>query len=352
MHIVFLNDSMCGGGAERAMANIVNELSKTNNIHLISLEDSFCVNLNSNITTSYFNKNINSRVKKFFGLLIDAYKLKQFIKKNKQSVVVSFQYRSNFINIISKLIGSKHKSVVSERNYPEKSLEYLPFFSFLLKKLYPLSDIVTCNASDTKELFTNKYGFSNVKLIFNGYNKKEILRLASMPLEDKYKSIFKKNVVLNIGRLTQQKGQAYLLEAFALLDSEKYHLLLIGKGDLEKSLHELAKKLKIEKRVFFVGYQENPYVFIEKSKVFAFSSLYEGFPNALAEALICKTAIASFNFKSGANDLISKKNLVDIGDITYLARVIEEEIIEKDTTLNIYDVANEYDLMLRQMINK
>jgi len=338
--IVFLNDSMCGGGAEKSMARIVNELCKKIPLKVISLENSFCVNLDKNIETFYFHKKFNGRIQKIFTLFYDAYLLKRFVKSNNIKKVVSFQYRSNLINIISKLFGSSHKVIISERNYPEYSLSYLPLFKAVVKILYKFADLVIVNASDTKELLEKEWKIKNVKLIFNGYNKKEIIKKSYEPIEDIYKSIFNKKTIINVGRLTFQKGQKYLIKTLTQLPD--YNLVLIGKGEDEKFLKNLAKKEGVEDRVYFLGFKDNPYKFIKKSDVFVFTSLYEGFPNALAEAVILRSKIVSFNFKAGANDLLPQKDLVEVGDINQLVEKILNAIVYNDVTKDIKEISEEF----------
>ena len=339
--VLFLNDSMCGGGAEKSMARIVNELIKEMPILLVSLEDSFCIELDNRIKTLYFNKKLNSKIDKIFSLFKDAIKLKKLVKKNKIKQVVSFQYRSNVVNILSKMFGSTHKVIISERNYPEKSLEYIPLFQKLVKFLYKKTDLVIVNATDTKNLL-EKWGISNIKLIFNGYDKERIYNLSQEKIEAKYLEIFNKKVIVNVGRLTYQKGQEYLIKSMPLL--KDMNLLLIGEGEDKEKLQVLAKELKVENRVFFIGFQKNPYKFIKKADVFVFTSFYEGFPNALAEALILQKPIVSFDFKAGANDLVD--NLVKIGDIDELVLKIKNPIIYKDKTKNIKEIAKEYKKVL------
>ena len=339
--VLFLNDSMCGGGAEKSMARIVNELIKEMPILLVSLEDSFCIELDNRIKTLYFNKKLNSKIDKIFSLFKDAIKLKKLVKKNKIKQVVSFQYRSNVVNILSKMFGSTHKVIISERNYPEKSLEYIPLFKRLVKSLYKKADLVIVNATDTKNLL-EKWGINNTKLIFNGYDKERIYNLSQEKIEDKYLEIFNHKVIVNVGRLTYQKGQEYLIKSMPLL--KDMNLLLIGEGKYKDKLKTLVKELKVENRVFFIGFQKNPYKFIKKADIFVFTSLYEGFPNALAEALILQKPIVSFDFKAGANDLVD--NLVKIGDIDELVSKIKNPIIYKDKTKNIKEIAKEYKKVL------
>jgi glycosyltransferase involved in cell wall biosynthesis len=338
--MLFLNDTMCGGGAEKSMALIIKELSKKNKIFLVSLDNKISFKFNNNVEVLSFNKELNSKVKKFFSLFKDAYKLSKFVKGKNIKKVVSFQYRSNLVNILSKKIfASPHKVIVSERNYPEKSLNYNKLFKLAVKFLYKKADLVIVNSTDSFNLM-KKWDIENVEKIFNGYDKQEICKLSKEEIEINKD----KKVIINVGRLTYQKGQKYLIEALRFLPD--FELWLVGKGEDEKFLKELVNKYSLEKRVKFLGFQTNPYKFVKNADIFAFTSLYEGFPNALAEAIILQKPIACFNFKAGANDLIDEKELVKIGDIEGLVERIKHPKVYPDKTLDIKEVAKIYEKVL------
>jgi len=338
--IAFLNDTMCGGGAEKSMALIIKELSKKYKIFLISLDNKVCFDFNSNVEIIIFNNELNSKLQKIFSLIKDAYKLSQFVKTNNVKKVISFQYRSNLINILSKTIfNSSHKVIISERNYPEKSLDYNKLFKYLIKILYKKSDLVIVNSSDSFNLM-KIWKINRVIKIFNGYNKKEIKKLSNEKLEIKKN----KQVIINVGRLTYQKGQTYLIKALKFLP--EYELWLIGKGEDEEHLKKLAKEYNVENQVKFFGFQKNPYKFIKKGDVFAFTSLYEGFPNALAEAIILQKPVVCFNFKAGANDLLPQEELIEIGNIKELINSMKNPKIYKDVTLDIKEIVKYYEKVL------
>ena len=82
-------------------------------------------------------------------------------------------------------------------------------------------------------------------------------------------------------------------------------MVILGQGELEKELKDLVKEMDIEDNVFFLGFQNNPFKFISRADVFALTSLYEGFPMCLAEAMACKTAVISVDCKSGPREMLA-----------------------------------------------
>ncbi len=98
--------------------------------------------------------------------------------------------------------------------------------------------------------------------------------------------------VLSVGRLSPEKGQRGLLEAFAQLD-ETAHLRLVGDGPERGALERRARELEIAERVEFVGAQPLDRVLDEmlQCEVFALSSLIEGIPVVLMEAMALSTCV-------------------------------------------------------------
>jgi glycosyltransferase involved in cell wall biosynthesis len=124
-------------------------------------------------------------------------------------------------------------------------------------------------------------------------------------IENRYRHIFEKRVIVNVGRLVQAKGQWHLIRAFSdvIKKIPELNLIIIGEGELESYLKELIIEMGLEKNVFLLGYQKNPFKFIAKSQLFAMSSLYEGFPVTLVEAAACKIPVLSTNCRSGPSEI-------------------------------------------------
>ena len=88
------------------------------------------------------------------------------------------------------------------------------------------------------------------------------------------------------GRLEAVKGQAFLINALTQLPTE-YHLAIAGDGQCRSDLQELAKKLGIAERIYFLGHVNNTHRFYPMLDIFCLPSLNEGFPLAPLEAQAC-----------------------------------------------------------------
>jgi glycosyltransferase EpsD len=92
-------------------------------------------------------------------------------------------------------------------------------------------------------------------------------------------------VVLTVGELTKRKNQKVLLNTMAQLDDPSMHYVLCGKGDQQEMLEQLAQELGIGDRVHFLGYRLDVPEIYRMADCFAFSSIHEGLPFALMEAM-------------------------------------------------------------------
>ncbi len=133
-------------------------------------------------------------------------------------------------------------------------------------------------------------------------------------------------VVLSVGRLTVQKGHSTLLRAFAeTLQSRRARLVVLGEGPERPNLLRLAQELGISGAVDFPGFRVNPFAYMARARLFALSSIYEGFPNVLVQAMACGTPVVSTDCPSGPGEILEGGKwgrLVPVNDSHSLAKAM------------------------------
>lgn len=140
--------------------------------------------------------------------------------------------------------------------------------------------------------------------------------------------IFKNDAPLLIaaGMLEPWKGFSDLINAIALvLKTKKAKLLILGDGPLRDSLQALIDQLDVGHSVRLAGYVDNPIKYFRKANVFVLSSLVEGMPNVLVEAMMCGCTPVSTNCPTGPSELLRDGKygyLVPVGDCVAIAEGI------------------------------
>lgn len=127
----------------------------------------------------------------------------------------------------------------------------------------------------------------------------------------------------NAARLTAQKGQKLLLEAAALLKRQQhpFRVLIAGTGELEDELRAYATSLGVQDVVEFVGFVEDIKSFYASVDLFALPSLWEGFGQVLAEAMLCRLPVVAWNASSNPEVVEHGRTglLCPTGDVRALA---------------------------------
>jgi glycosyltransferase involved in cell wall biosynthesis len=308
--IFFVINTAYGGGAERVIANLTKSLENRYNVYLILLykQTSEDYDTGGTIIVLDDGKKRNWVSKMFFFKK----RLEQLTFEYKPKLIVSFLLNASLCNILAR---TRVKKIVSIRNYLKNQLrgKKLKFWEFCFKYLFSRADLVVTVSKNMEQDMVENYNLNpeKSKVIYNPYNIENLLAASQESLDDKYSNIFKDRVIINLGHLGIQKGQYHLIRAFAELKKtvKDVRLVIIGKDnkelETERKLKELAKELGVLQDVFFLGYQKNPHKYLARSTVFVFPSLYEGFPNALVEAMICGLPVISSDCNTGPREILA-----------------------------------------------
>ncbi len=138
-------------------------------------------------------------------------------------------------------------------------------------------------------------------------------------------------VILAVGRFTPQKGHGCLIEAFAQVATRYPYaeVWLAGVGDLDATLHAQAARLGVAERVRFLGFQEDVAALHTAADLFAFPSVFEGFGNALVEALLAGLPVVASDLPVIRHDVLGDRSaarLVAPGDAGALAAALDRLI--------------------------
>lgn len=139
-------------------------------------------------------------------------------------------------------------------------------------------------------------------------------------------------VLLNVGRLTEAKGQVYLINAMKLLASRYpgIRLLIAGEGELKPFLKELVIRNELERFVIFLGTRDDIPELLSLADVFVFPSVHEGTPLSLLEAMAAGKPIVASDIPPHRDLLVDRHSaiLVSPEDSLDLAEAIEKLLMD------------------------
>jgi len=322
--IVIFTQNIDIGGVQKSSSALANFLTKFYQVYIVLAEDNKKIRykLHPSIKISMIKTKKFDLTKKSTALKIFHYRIKELDKILyiiKPSLVFSYEDYNNFISLKTKYKTKKIVSVrVSIDNYKNKNVHLFneSFYKSNCKKLYKNQKVLVVSKAIQKNI-------PHAKVIYNGIANQKALK---NPFQ---------NYILNVGRLDEQKGQADLIEAFnSIKDKTNHNLIIVGDGKLREKLELLIAQLKLQKRVLLVGF-DNPYKYHDNASFFVFPSYYEGFPNALLEAIKSNLAVLSYDFP-GSEEILQKR--IEIGDIQELAKsmlyLLENEQEREKIVLN------------------
>ena len=242
-----------------------------------------------------------SRLSYVLIFVLSFFKLLNLIKKEKPDYLIAHLLTSLPIFLT---LFTKTKIILRISGLPKlNSIRYI-FWKLFSKRIYK----ITCPTITTYEYLKKINIFDNNKLFIL---RDPVIQLREFSKKKREKTkglkIEKNNLIIGIGRLTRQKNFLLLIRAFKqiLAKYPKYHLILLGEGEEKSLLLREVKKLEIQNKVSFLGYQKNVYKYLLNSDCFILTSLWEDPGFVILEAALSNTLIISSNCPNGPNEILS-----------------------------------------------
>ncbi len=316
---------MGNGGAERVMATIANNLCCEHEVRIVTMTDdaeSFYP-LDGRVSIAGLGQAVNrkNKITKLFTMATGGVKvffaLRREIKTWKPDVVLSFLQSANAMAIFAKMFSSKCRLVVSERCDPAERSWLNRWFE---RNFYRKADVVVCQSSKVIDFFPEKHR-GNCVVIPNP--------IAADAIPPRHEGA-RRHTVVGVGRLDGQKNFKMLISAFGKLPEQfsDYTLEIYGGGAREKELQEHIEAIGLQDRARLMGVKKGVMRYIADTALYVMSSNFEGFPNALAEAMATGLPVISTDFSTGvAADIVGEKNgiVIPVGD--------EEALVDAMTTM-------------------
>lgn len=289
--------SLGPGGMERVMAELANFFSTVPEtvVHLVlyGIDRKIFYSLNDRVIihTPPFQFVNSTRT---LSTLKTLFFLRNTIKGVKPTTILSFgEYWNSFVLLA--LYGLKFPIYISDRCQPDKNLGKIHMI--LREWLYPRAKGIIAQTEKAKDIYHGYFPKSNIKVIGNPIREIKSINI-----------IEKENIILTVGRLIKSKNHDKLIEIFARINNSNWKLIILG-GDAQKQknmsrLKELVRTLEVENNVILAGNISNVEPYYLKSKIFAFTSSSEGFPNVIGEAQSAGLPTIAFDCIAGPSDMI------------------------------------------------
>jgi glycosyltransferase involved in cell wall biosynthesis len=330
--VLFFISSLSGGGAERVMVDILSYVDRCRIEPILVLLYPYDNSPYKKYLPGYVKVVVVKRKSdSFFS------KIKQFadfiktVRKENPRVILSMLTHNN-IMAISAAMFFRLKVIVCEQNTVSEVLKiregrkilWFPV-SLLVKALYRFADRVIAVSKGVSFDLIEEFNVPacKIQVIYNPIDLNRVTGLSSIPPEHPF---FKDQVpiIMAIGRLVRQKGFDTLLRAFNLVIQEmNARLIILGEGSEKAFLERIVRDLNLTDKVFFAGFQKNPYMFLSHADLFVLSSNFEGFSVVILEAMACGTPVIATDCNSGPGEILQD------GKYGFLVPVGDEQAISK-----------------------
>lgn len=323
--IMIFIPSFEGGGAEKVMIQIANELaSEEYGVHLVL----------SNAEGPY-KKLVNPEVKivdlKANSVSQTLFPMVLYLRRRKPMVAMSTMLHCNLLLALAALISGTSTKLVAREALPiETEASQSKAINILTKIIYRRFDahisLTKCQQNIRREYIGLPKRVTEF-VIPNPVDFELISELGRSEFPIKIADTLRDlPILVACGRLTHQKGFDVLLQSFKkIIDTKQCILIILGEGPLRNELERMVEDANLGEFVYLPGFVDNPHSVIARASVYVSTSRFEGMPNALLNAYAAGIKCVATDCPCGPSEIIENgedARLVPIDDSDAIAAAV------------------------------
>jgi glycosyltransferase involved in cell wall biosynthesis len=325
MRLTLIISSLGCGGAERVMSTMANYwAAKAWKVTLLTVDDGstspfYDLDPRINHIPLAIAGDSHNAIAGLLNNLNRIRVLRLAVRDSGPQAVISFMDKTNILSLLATQ-GLDIPVIVSERIDPTMNSIGM-IWEQLRRLVYPLADILVVQSKEALDYFPPQLR-PGARIIPNPV-------LTPPRNQSPPGKLLNKPLLVAVGRLDRQKGFDFLLHSFAQLKDRyrEWTLIILGEGPLRAELELLRNKLGLADRVLLAGRVKNTYQVLRQADIFVMSSRFEGFPNALCEAMACGLPVICTDCRSGPREIITDGVdglLVPNEDVNALAAAMDQ----------------------------
>jgi glycosyltransferase involved in cell wall biosynthesis len=330
--IAFFLPSLCGGGAERVIVNLVQGITERGipvDLVLVAADGALLDQVPPAVRL------VDLRAPRAIRSLAP---LAGYLRRERPRVLVSSMGHANLIALwAARLAGGGTPVVVTEHNTLSQETQHQRrlvgrLWPHLLRTFYPWANAVVAVSHGAADDLARTSGLprDRVEVVYNPVITPTMMALARQAPDHAWFAPGQPPVILGVGRLTRQKDFSTLVLAFAEVRRRRTaRLIILGEGEERPALEAMVRELGLAQDVALPGFRDNAVAYMAGSEVFVLSSAWEGLPTVLIEALAAGARVVSTDCPSGPREILQEGRLgglVPVGDRAALAAAILEAL--------------------------
>ena len=302
--LLFLVSSMEGGGAERVAAMLCNHWSKSGfDVTLMATysKRGICKHvLDDDVNLIFLADIVNSRTDSMYMKVRRTFYLRKYMIDEQPDIIVSFLTNVNIGAIIASF-GLGIPVFSSERTYPPFN-NWPILYNILRRIFYPYATSIIMQTQDGLDWLNKTISSATGAIIEN-----PVTYPLPIPEIRSDNQITSQKIILCVARLSAEKNIDMIIRVFSELAHQysDWDLVILGEGTERKKIEHAIGLTKLESRIHLVGRTNDPDFWYQQASLFIMYSKFEGFPNALVEAMSYGLPVISSNCKTGPQDIVN-----------------------------------------------